>query len=388
MSNASHKLCMIPGPVECDGDVLASMATQATSHVAPNFIECFGETIELLRQAFFAPTGQPFVVAGSGTLTWDMTAANLVEPGDHVLVIVSGIFGDWFGECIEVYGGKVTFLKAPFGSRVSDDELRAALDRAPVPYKLVTLTHVDTSTGVLTDVEAFAKIIREKSPSTLIAVDGVCSVGAEVLKQEEWGIDVVLTASQKALGVPPGLGVLVASRRAIDVALHRKAPPSTYFASFKKWLPIMQKYEARQPSYFATPPVQLIMSLHISLKQLLNAPGGMLARFEKHAEASNRIKDLVESWGLKLVAHNRQIAANTLTAVYLPEGVTVPALLSKMGSHNVVIAGGLHPEHAQKYFRIGHMNISVVDDGKLGHLKSTLEALKQSFKECGYTLPQ
>jgi alanine-glyoxylate transaminase/serine-glyoxylate transaminase/serine-pyruvate transaminase len=89
---------MIPGPVEFDSAVLGTMATPATSHVDPSFINTFGESIELLRQVFMAPNGQPFVVAGSGTLTWDMTAANLVEPNEHVLVISTGVFGDWFAE--------------------------------------------------------------------------------------------------------------------------------------------------------------------------------------------------------------------------------------------------------------------------------------------------
>ena len=95
---------MIPGPVEFESCVLNAMSTPATSHVDPGFINTFGESLELMRKVFLAPTAQPFVVSGSGTLTWDMTAANLVEPGESVLVITTGIFGDWFAECFKVYG--------------------------------------------------------------------------------------------------------------------------------------------------------------------------------------------------------------------------------------------------------------------------------------------
>jgi alanine-glyoxylate transaminase/serine-glyoxylate transaminase/serine-pyruvate transaminase len=190
-------------------------------------------------------------IAGSGTLTWDMTAANLLEKGDNCLVVNSGIFGDWFAECLEVYGGCVDQLRAEFGDCPSLNAIEEALKLKK--YKLITVTHVDTSSGVLSDIKNIAEVVRKVSPDTMIALDGVCSVAAEEIRMEEWGLDVVMTASQKAIGVPPGLALMVVSQRALKKALNRSDPASTYFGSFKKWLPIMQKYEARQPSYFATP---------------------------------------------------------------------------------------------------------------------------------------
>jgi alanine-glyoxylate transaminase/serine-glyoxylate transaminase/serine-pyruvate transaminase len=127
----------------------------------------------------------------------------------------------------------VTELKAAFGDRPTLEQIEAALKAKK--YKLVTVTHVDTSSGVVNNIKEIAELVHRVSPDTLIALDGVCSVGAEPIKQDEWGVDVVMTGSQKALGVPPGLAVMVVSQRAVDVALNRKAPPATYFASFKKW---------------------------------------------------------------------------------------------------------------------------------------------------------
>jgi alanine-glyoxylate transaminase/serine-glyoxylate transaminase/serine-pyruvate transaminase len=140
-------------------------------------------------------------------------------------------------ECLGVYGGDVTFLRAPFGDRPSLDQIEAAL--LAQHYKLVTITHVDTSTGVLNDVQGISALVKKVSPGTLVAVDGVCSVGAEAIHQEEWGVDAVMTGSQKALGVPPGLAVMVVSQRALEVASSRKGPPTTYFASFKKWCAVV-----------------------------------------------------------------------------------------------------------------------------------------------------
>lgn len=324
---------MIPGPVEFDSSVLEAMSTPATSHVDASFINTFGESLELMRKVFLAPSAQPFVISGSGTLTWDMTASNLVEPGESVLVITTGVFGDWFAECFKVYGAKVTQISCEFGNVPDLAQIEKML--ISDKFKLVSLTHVDTSTGVLLDINAISSLIKKVSPDSLISVDGVCSVGGEVIKQEEWGIDVVMTASQKAIGVPPGLALMMVSERALSVYQNRISPPSTYFGSFAKWKNIMNKYEARQPSYFATPPVQLIMALNVSLKQIVAQ--GMMNRFDKHVQVSAMVKDKLEGWGLKLVPQSRQIAANTLTAVYYPAGIVAGKFLKAVSDRGVMI---------------------------------------------------
>jgi alanine-glyoxylate transaminase / serine-glyoxylate transaminase / serine-pyruvate transaminase len=231
---------------------------------------------------------------------------------------------------------------APIGGRPSLAEIEEALRQKK--YKMVTITHVDTSTGVLSDVEAITAVVRKTSPDTLIIVDGVCSVGCEEIKFSEWDLDIVMTASQKALGVPPGLALLLASPRAVKAFHDRSSPETSYFASWKRWLPIMQAYEARKPMYFATPPVQLIYALNTSLKQILSRP--LADRFAAHKRASAMVKDFVEGLGLRTLPKTRDQSANGMTAVWIPEGVTLPALLPKIASQQVVFAGGLHKEVA------------------------------------------
>ncbi|KAG8826125.1 hypothetical protein FRC19_009652 [Serendipita sp. 401] len=245
-----HKLLVIPGPIEVHDDVLYANAHYSVSHVSPDFIPVFGDCIRMVRDVLFTQGGQPFIIAGSGTLGWDQVASNLVENGEKALVLHSGYFGDSFADCLETYGAVVTQIKAPVGSAVGMDELRSALQREN--FKIVTVTHVDTSTGVLSNVKAVAETVREVSPDTLVIVDGVCSVASEEIKFDEWGLDIVLTASQKGLGTPPGLSILVASPRAIKAYEQRKSPVSSYYASWKRWLPIMKAYEAGTASYFAT----------------------------------------------------------------------------------------------------------------------------------------
>ena len=207
------------------------------SHVGAPFVATFGETLTMLRRLLQTsdPASQPFVISGSGTLGWDFVAANLAERGDDVLVLHTGYFADSFTDCFETYGVNATQLKAPIGDRPQLPDIEKALSEKK--YKLITVTHVDTSTGVLSEIKALSELVHRVSPETLVVVDGVCSVGCEDIQFDNWGIDVVLTASQKAIGCPAGLCILMCSKRAIESFKERKSPPGSYFASFKNWLP-------------------------------------------------------------------------------------------------------------------------------------------------------
>ncbi|HOU16063.1 MAG TPA: aminotransferase class V-fold PLP-dependent enzyme, partial [Anaerolineae bacterium] len=227
---------MIPGPIEFDPAVLAAMGAPTTSHVAPDFIEVFGQALERMREVFLSPDGQPFIVAGSGTLAMDLAGANLIEPGDKALVVNTGYFGDRYGTLLERYGAEVTHVRAPVGGCPTLEAVEAAFKTAR--FKLMTVTHVDTSTGVLTDVQGLAALARQYD--TLIVVDGVCSVAGEDLRMTEWGVDVALTASQKAVGTPPGLALLVAGPRAMAAFKARTRPVLNFYADWTNWLPVME----------------------------------------------------------------------------------------------------------------------------------------------------
>ncbi|RMZ87193.1 hypothetical protein DV736_g5588, partial [Chaetothyriales sp. CBS 134916] len=374
-----HASLLIPGPIEITNEVSQSMAHYAQSHVGQPFINVFGDTLSLLRDLFQTknPKSQPFIIAGSGTLGWDLAAANLIEPGDEVLVLHSGYFGDSFADAIQTYGGKPTQLKAPIGQHPQPADIEKALKERK--YKALTITHVDTSTGVLSPIQPVADVLQRVSPDTLLIVDGVCSVGGEELHFDNNRIDFALTASQKAIGCPPGLSISLASERAIETFKSRKHPPGSYYASFKNWVPIMQNYEAKKPSYFATPPTQLVQALHTALKQLL-AGDNLQARFEQHQKISQKVKKAVAELGLKQLAADPSDAANTMTAIWLPEGWSPPDILPKLLAADVVFAGGLHKEITTKYIRFGHMGVSATDESR-GEIDKALEALKTAIAE-------
>jgi alanine-glyoxylate transaminase/serine-glyoxylate transaminase/serine-pyruvate transaminase len=369
----NRTLLMIPGPIEFEPAVLAAMGAPTTGHVAPNFIEIFGQALERMREVFMCPDGQPFIIAGSGTLAMDLAGANLIEPGDKALVINTGYFSDRFATLLERYGAQVSQVGAAVGARPSLEEVEKALSRER--FKLMTVTHVDTSTGVLTDVAGLAALARRSE--TLIVVDGVCSVAGEELRMAEWGVDVVLTASQKAISVPPGLALLVAGPRAMAAFSARRTPVASYYSDWNNWLPIMEAYESRKAAYFATPAVNLVWALNVSLGQLLAE--GMEARFRRHRALGVACRQGISALRLSQVPAAPEFAAHTMTAPRYPQGVTGTDLLPAISAAGVTVAGGLHPAIRNEYFRIGHMG-----PASMGDMLATLGAVEAGLKKCGY----
>ncbi len=368
-----RKLLMIPGPIEFEPEVLSAMSRPTTSHVAPDFVNSFGNCLEMMRKVWQAPNGQPFLVGGTGTLAMDIAGANLIEPGDDALVVSSGFFGDRYSELLKRYGANVDMLEHEVGKPVTSQEIEEALSKKK--YKLLTFTHVDTSTSTRLDPKPIGELGKKYDVLTIL--DGVCSVAGEEIKQDEWGLDVVLTASQKAIGVPPGLALLVASGRAMDTWKNRKTPVGNYYADWSNWLPIMEAYEGRKPSYFGTPPVNLVWALEVSLGLILNE--GMEARIARHTKMADAFRAAMKALNLKHIPETEAVSANTLSAIYYPEGVAAPDFLGAVGAAGVIIAGGLLKDIGPTYFRVGHMGSVNTSD-----LLGTISAIESALTKCNY----
>lgn len=363
------------------------MSTPSQTHTSPEFTAVFQEALKNTRKLFQSsdPDTQGFVISGSGTLGWDLTGANLLNHGERVLVISTGFFSDQFGNCLKLYAGanNVDVLEAEhFGAQVKNSIIEETLRKARYegkPYALITITQTDTSSGVLSDVETISTIVKKICPDTLIVVDAVCATACENLEFDNWGIDYVLTASQKAIGVPAGLSISFASSRAIKKAL-AKEHPIGFFTDLKRWLPIMQSYEKGKPLYFATPAVQLIHAYNESLKEILAySVSGYVAA---HKVASDKFKNKIYKLGLKTVPEF-EISAHGLSVIYYPNGVQGTDLLSKVQEKGFVIASGIYKDYKDKYFRVGHMGISAV--GKRKHeLDECFDAIKSALEDLGY----
>ncbi len=364
-------LLMIPGPVEFEPEVLAALASPSPSHMDADFARAFGRTLVRMRQVFEAPSGQPFIVAGTGTLAMEFAVANVVEAGDRVVVVNTGFFGDRMGRILERLGATPDHVRAEIGDVPDLEAIERALARAPC--KAIAVTHVDTSTSVLTPIEAIAKIGRKHG--ALVIVDGVCATGGEAFRQEAWGVDICLTASQKAIGVPPGLALVVAGQAAMQAWRARKTKVGSLYLDFGEWLPIMEGYERAAPLYFATPAVNLVRALDVSLERI--CAEGLEARVARHVRVAAAFRAAWRALGLTMLPKRDEIAAHTMSAVFYPEGIDV-SFVGRAREEGVVLAGGLHPDVKAKYFRVGHMGAVDASDAL-----ATVAAIERALVKSG-----
>lgn len=350
----SRPLLMIPGPIEVSPAVQAAVDGPPASHVAPDFIAAFGAALGAMRRVWqAAPTDQPFVVAGSGSLGMEMAVVNLLDPGARAVVVHTGFFSDRMAQMLERRGVVVRRLVAEPGDAPSPAALAALL--AAAPADAVFVTHVDTSTGVRADVAGLAAVVRPTGAR--LVVDGVCATAGEAFPFTALGADVYLTASQKAIGLPPGLVLMVVSARALEDRRRLHTPPPLSL-DWLAWLPIHEAYEAGRPAYFATPATPLVRALAVGLGEIEAAReaglDGVEAVWARHARVAAAMRAAWSVLGLGLLPRRPDLAANTLSALWLPEGVDA-GLPARVAARGVYVAGGLLPELRRRYFRVGHM---------------------------------
>lgn len=361
---------MIPGPTNVSPLVLGSLSKPTLSHVSIDFANILKETLKDLTQ-LFGTSGLVLPLAGTGTLGSEVALANILEPGDRVLAVCGGYFGERLAEVAATLGASVDRIQVPWGSAANPDEVHRKLSSAS--YKALLVVHVDTFTGAANPVKELAAVAREEN--VLFVVDAVCSLGGMELQMDEWGIDVCFTGSQKALAVPPGLAIVAFGPKALKVREERKVSIGTYYGDLKRWAPIMED----PTKYFATHPVNMIYALHDSCKVILAE--GLSKRFARHSELGSAFRAAMRAIGLRLLCEE-EVSSSTLTVTYYPEGVLDADFRKAMaGNYGVVVAGGLGPT-AQKAFRVGHMgNVNRND------ILATISAIEGSLAEQGYKFP-
>ncbi|HVT19357.1 MAG TPA: aminotransferase class V-fold PLP-dependent enzyme [Thermoanaerobaculia bacterium] len=377
-------LLMIPGPVTISPGVAAAAAGPPPAHTSASLVAAFGAALDLTREVWTAaPGSQPFVLAGAGTLAMEMAATNLIEPGDRVLTLDTGFFAARMGIILRRLGAEVVELKAAVGDAPTLEQAREAIEggsaagQSTPPFKALFAAHVDTSTGVRLDPEPLARLGREHGLLTVF--DGVCAAGGERFAMAEWDVDVYFSASQKALGLPPGLALMVASERALAARAARRAPLPTLYLDWESWRPIMRAYEERKSSYFSTPATSLVRALEVGLREIL--AGGLAHRFALHGRAGRALRAAWGALGLAPVAARAELAADTVSTLYFPRGVD-NSLIARIQAHGVTVASGRHPAIMGTYFRIGHMGW-VVTQPEL--LRRTAAAVAAGLADCGHT---
>jgi aspartate aminotransferase-like enzyme len=354
-------LLMVPGPTIVDPSVLRSLSQPTVSHVSPGFAGILRETIADLK-AIFQTKGVILPLAGSGTLSGEVALANILEPGDKVLAVSGGYFGDRLAETARVLGADVDTMQVEWGSIAVPSEVESKL--ASKHYKALLVVHVDTSTGAVNPAKELAAAAKRKD--ALFVLDAVCSLGGIELPMDEWGIDVCFTASQKALAAPPGLAVIAFNSNALKVRENRKSPIRTYYGDIKRWEPILQ-----DPTlYFATPAVNMIYAMHESCKMIRNE--GLQVRCARHAKMALAFRSAMKSIGLQLLCEENE-SANTLTLTRYPNGVDDAKFRNTVAEYGIVIAGGLGPLKG-KTFRVGHLGSVKASD-----IVSTISAIEAAL---------
>ena len=338
----NKKLVMIPGPTPVTREIQDQMGRETVAFGDPAFVEDFKGVVADLK-TMWKTDGEAFVIAGTGTLGMEMALDNTLGKGDKVLHVSNGFFGDRFIEMVSRKGLEHETIQAEWGTSITPDQVEAELEKNK--YDAVIVTHVDTSTGVAAPVAEIGEVLK-KYPDTLYIVDAVCASAAERQYVDEMGIDVLITGSQKAFGVAPGLTILWASKDAL-AKRDTLGDIASYYTDFNKWIPIMHD----PTKYFATPAVNLIWALKESVNLIKEE--GIEERYDRHQHDAEAVQKALEALGFTLLADENYRSVALSTILYM-DGVDDAEFRQVLAEEGVVVAGGLGP-YAGKMFRLGHM---------------------------------
>lgn len=340
----SPRLLLGPGPSNAHPRVLKALSTSQVGHLDPEFIGIMNENQELLRYAWQTDNKLTIPVSGTGSAAMEATLANLVEPGDSVLVGVNGYFGHRMMDMAERYGAEVHHIDKPWGQAFSLDEIRAGLE-AHRPA-ILGLVHAETSTGARQPMEGVAELCKEFD--CLLLIDTVTSLGGVPLFIDEWGVDAAYSGTQKCVSCPPGLAPFTLGPRAVEKLNNRKTKVANWYLDMS----MVSNYWGSNRSYHHTAPINMNYAFREAMR--LIAEEGLEARWDRHQKNAERFWAGLEAMGLSCHV-DHEIRLPSLTTVRVPEGVDAKAVSRELLlEHNIEIAGGLG-QLAGQVWRVGLM---------------------------------
>jgi aspartate aminotransferase-like enzyme len=362
----NRQLLFIPGPVTCAEPVLAAMARPLVDHRGPEFAALLAR-IERGMQPIFGTTSEVVLLGASGSGGLEAAVASSFSPGQRVLVCPIGVFGKRLASIAKTYSLDVETLETPYGHALDPAALAQRLRDATRPFDGILLTHNETSTGAQNDMAALARAI-DGYPA-LVVVDSVSGLGASDFRMDEWGFDIVVTASQKALAVPPGLAMVAVSPRAWERIAAAKAP--------RFYLDLAKAREfAKNGQTPWTPPVSLAFALDVALERF--AHEGAANVWARHASYARAIRAAADALGLESFSQSDAHSV-TVVALNVPDGLAADALRRTLREKYGIVIGGGQAELKGKIVRIGTM-------GALGRndILGMLGALELALAEQGY----
>lgn len=348
----------IPGPTALPPSVRAAGGRQMINHRGPEFAAMLERILGGMKP-YFGTTGDVAMISAAGSGGLEAAVVNTLSPGDQVLGVSIGSFGDRFAKIAGIYGAEVTKLEAEWGYAAAADEVRERLRGMP-GVKAILLTHNETSTGIMNPIAELAAAARAEAPDALILVDSVSGLGAVPFEMDAWGVDLVVTGSQKAWMAAPGLAMIAASPRAW--AAMKTATMPRFYLDLRA-----HRDAAVNGQTPFTPAIAVVFQVDEGLR-LMNEEGAN-AIFARHEACAAAARAGLTALGFELFADQRH-ASRTVTAAHVPADLDWKAFNSEVKRRGVVLAGG-QGKLAGKIFRLGHLG-SVTLEEMLGAF-STLE---------------
>jgi aspartate aminotransferase-like enzyme len=355
----------IPGPTPLPDEVLQSMTKQMINHRGPEFGQMLNEITGELKQ-LFQTKADIFLLTGSGTGGLETAVVNVLSPGDKVLSISIGVFGERFAAIAEQFGAEVVPLRSEWGKAADPDAVRQALNSEP-EIKAVLVTHNETSTGVTNDLAAISSVVKEFDK--LLIVDAISSLGSINMPVDDWHVDVAITGSQKGWMVPPGLAMVSVSEAAWQA--HSAAKMPRFYWDFSKARSYLEKEQTPW-----TPAVSVVFALAVSLKMMLKE--GLPNIISRHTRIGQLTRDSIKSLGLPLFA-DEKYASNTVTSVAAANGLDTKKLVKIMREEYYTILGGGQQRLDGQIFRIGHLGWVTEAD-----IEAVVSALKSALPQAGF----
>ena len=357
---------MTPGPTQVRENVRMARALATTNpDLDLQFYEFYKETCEKIGQ-FLKTNNEVRILSGEGILGLEAACASLTENDDRVLVIDNGIFGEGFADFVKIYGGEAVFFKGDRKCKIDTMELEKFLEKDH-DFKYATVVHCDTPSGVLNDIDKICHLLKKKG--ILTVVDSVAAMGGEDIRVDEWGIDIVLGASQKCVSAPAGLTFLSISEDAFKLMQQRKRPIASYYCNLLVW---KDYYENKWFPY--TPPISDIVGLRQAFDNILEDK----KIIERHSSIGKATRKAVVEAGLNLYVKDGY--SNTVTVIEIPDGINDKKLLKHMADEFNVFVAGSFGYLQGKVIRIGHMG----ENAKKDKMAYTLLALQNSLKALGF----
>jgi serine---pyruvate transaminase len=338
---AEKRHLLTPGPTPVPPEVLAELAKPVIHHRERDYRDIYEQCLVRLRDVY-RTENDVLMYTTSGTGAFESAVANLTSPGDRQLVLSAGNFGERWAAMVKAFGADLVHVRLDWGETPDVNDLRSALGDAG-DVRVVYLTHSETSTGVVADVQALSAVAKEAG--ALVVVDAVSSLGAVPLETDAWGIDVVVSGSQKALMCPPGVAFTSVAPTALEAAAHATTP--RYVMDWER----TRKAQAKLDAPF-TPAVSIVRALNVAIGLLLDE--GLEAAFDRHARLGRACREGAKAMGLELFSPDEERSA-VVTAIRAPEGVDATEIVSGLRDRfGITIANG-QGELKGKIFRIGHI---------------------------------